>query len=136
MNTERKQNLREKQKDRWAKFALIGEFLGYTRIQISNFWPKIQHLEQELLSGDPATKILAAEILEETLAECRKRFGQEREEHNKKIKSPLRIHKPDRADTPADELRLAMWFIGKIGDPQRAVKVVTAAAAAAKELER
>lgn len=36
----------------------------------------------------------------------------------------------EKANTVADELRLALWFIGKIGDPLRARQVLNAAVGA------
>jgi hypothetical protein len=59
------------------------------------------------------------------------------QEHS--ISSPVRLHKPSKRAASAhhaDQLKLAMWFIDKIGSPKQAVRVVQAAVAAIEELNK
>lgn len=110
---------------RWVECAELATNLGVTKQQVHNFLygrMKDEGWIAPILDNDPLTIQLIKGSAE---------WAQ-------MIQAELRPHLPEMEPQkgPTDQLKLAFWFIGKIGSGEQAVRVVNAAVIATKELEK
>lgn len=123
MSAERKAELSAKGKKRWADSKAIGERLSRPTERVHNAYGSIVRagLLEVALSADSTNAELEAVtyLIDATAGNVKI--------HDEEDESSLK--------TPADQLKVAMWFINKIGSPEQAIKAVKAAASAIKSLE-
>lgn len=142
----------ERQHDRTQKRAdceQLAEWLGepYSAIEVSNAWSDARAAGMELsymaiCCDTDALQKLRSLLLDRREAErqLEAKTSHTKTSHIKTshIKtSKLKAYEPVDDGRPLDtagELRVAMWFINKIGDADRALRVVQAAVAATKAL--
>src|ERR1700683_135976 len=131
MESARKERLRETQKRQWADCEIIAVKLGdVTKNQVHD------HLYREIVERGWLDKAVAGDA--ETLGFIRNLDNWDRMLSQPKpivVDDHPRIHPPkEREDLDsAGELQIAMWFIAKMGSPERATKVLKAAIAATKD---
>lgn len=126
MSAERKAELSKKGKERWANSKAIGARIGRPTERVADAYGSIVRADLLEVALNPDSTIEQLQQVAQLIDAI---------PGNIKVK----IHDDDEDDslkTPADQIKVAMWFINKIGSPEQAVRAVKVAAAAIKELEK